>query len=325
MEPKKTGTINTTPPEHRIFNEVVVYHNPESQLGSEQALNRAFQYYRDSFFSSYPAYKTELGNLPFSQNIEVESPDLPISGTEAYLGNISSWTNEEQARLWVQGYRDMHLVFRGIKEYSTARFIDYANVIQDFDGDINRHIPLAPHLRLEYQTIVEREGTPLPKFIDCHKDWEIEAVNVIQDEDPSKSFWPSRALDKQYYLFRNGFTFEDEEPGGDPFRALNRVSDGLGLTPLVEQDLDKMIITRDRQVEIGNTLRNNYTQYQGVDPRHGFSHGGSISLSRSISPNPFVILLLIIFYFWCFAFGRGKKKVPGKSFPPHLIALRPTS
>nr|AYO45731.1 hypothetical protein [Caulerpa cupressoides] len=312
--------MNTTPTEYRLVNEIVVSHNPEYQLRSEQALNRALQYYRDSFFYSYPSYEEELGNLTFSQNLAVEAPNLPKNGEEAYQADRSYWVNKHRAGEWVQGYKDLHLVFRGIKKYSITRFIDHANVVQDFDGNINKHIPLAPNLRQEYQNILE--ALELPKFINCEEDWEIDAVNIIYDEDLTKSFWPPRALDKQYHLFRNGFTFEEPGGGVPPFMALNHVSDGLGLTPLVEQDLDKMIITQDRQLEIGNTLKSNYTLNQAVNPGYGFGHGGSISLYRGISPNPFVIVFLGILYCWYFVFGRGKKKkVTGKGFPPHLIAL----
>ena len=196
--------------------------------------------------------------------------------------------------------------------------VDHANVIQDFDGNINKHIPLAPNLRQEYQDILGDLGPIIPKFIDCETGWEIKVIGVLYDEDPSKSFWPSRAIDNKYHLFRNGFNFEEPEGAESPLGALNRVSNGLGLTPLVEQEQNYPGSTSGNRKHIKNQL---YSPYQGVDP----GHGGSISLSRGIGPNPLVIVFLGILYFWCFAFGRGTKKVPGKSFPPHLRVLRPTS
>lgn len=225
---------NNTPTEYRVVNEIVVSHNPQHQLEPQAALNRALQYYRDSFFNYFPRYREELGNLPFSQNIVVEAPNLPKNGEEAFQRDVSSWVAEATAHQWVQGYKDLHFVFRGIREYSTTRLVAHTNVIQDFNGNINKQIPLAPNLRQEYQDILGELEPPRPKCIDLEADWEVETLHVLYDENPAKSFWPSRAIDNKYHLFRNGFNYEEPVTTESPFGTLNRVSDGLGLTPLTK-------------------------------------------------------------------------------------------
>lgn len=73
------------------------------------------------------------------------------------------------------GYQDIHFVFRSIKAYSTTRLIDRANAIQDFDGNINEHIPLTPNLRQEYGDMMSYMGPPIPKFMN----WEMDGVGVL--------------------------------------------------------------------------------------------------------------------------------------------------
>ena len=93
----------------------MVCHNPEHQREPEGGPSGHFGIIEIHFFIPIPVIKEELGNLPFSQKLPAEAPDLPKNWQEAYQEDVYSWTNEEQARDWVQGYKDLHFIFRNIQ------------------------------------------------------------------------------------------------------------------------------------------------------------------------------------------------------------------
>ena len=146
-------------------------------------------------------------------------------------------------------------------QYDEASFGEFLVWTDDAAGPLKDNLPLKNPLRPKYSQMMGGE-----QKYDHHLslDDDVPFYHLILDEvyDPP-SYWPPRLLHKSYYLERVGLNILEEAEADastsyEMVHMVNDVSDALGLSDLVEADLQQLQIDSGRQQQICHTIVTNY-------------------------------------------------------------------
>ena len=249
-------------------------------------------------YPGYPYLRDCLFEHSFTQDITPEARDIflpPQNQAQNGYDSDSIQTPFNSSRMVgeesVGDYADTQFLMRSIRSFEESRLVQYdADSFGEFQNEVManptflmRRIPLKRNLRSRHHRMVEsnlllgdNEDRALSlnddnvRFGFCIKE-DSEYSENSEDLGPSPSYWPPRPLHKQYFLDRVNINIEplggwvdasniggwvDDAPTS--YDKVNHMADALGLTDLVEEDLQQMYINPQRQQDICQIIETRY-------------------------------------------------------------------